>query len=247
MTTDEGSAHRVALITGANRGIGFEVCRQLAGRGMTVVLGARDPAKAGEAARVLAEGGLNVRPLALDVTDDDGVSRAAHWIESEFGQLDILVNNAAAYVDWSETASAADLNAARDVFETNLFGTWRNCKATLPLLRRSANGRIVNVSSGTGSHGESQFGLATNGGAAASYGISKAALNALTTKLAAELGDTGILVNAVCPGLTAIYPGAEAMGARPVAEGAASIVWAATLPDGSPSGGFFRDGKPLPW
>lgn len=117
----------------------------------------------------------------------------------------------------------------------------------MPLLRRSSHGRIVNVSSGAGSHGDTQFGLTTNRGAVASYGISKAALNALTTKLAAELDGTGILVNAVCPGLTATAPGMEAMGARPIPEGAASVVWAATLPDDGPTGGFFRDGNPLPW
>jgi NAD(P)-dependent dehydrogenase (short-subunit alcohol dehydrogenase family) len=117
----------------------------------------------------------------------------------------------------------------------------------LPLIRESAHGRIVNVSSGAGSHGDALFGLTTGDGAVASYGISKAALNALTTTLAAELDGSGILVNAVCPGLTATAPGMEAMGARPVSEGAASVVWAATLPDDGPNGGFFRDGQPLPW
>lgn len=117
----------------------------------------------------------------------------------------------------------------------------------LPLLANSAQGRIVNVSSGAGSHGDLQFGLTTGGGSVASYGISKAALNALTTKFATELVGTGILVNAVCPGLTATAPGMEAMGARPVAEGAASVIWAALLPNDGPSGGFFRDGQPLPW
>jgi NAD(P)-dependent dehydrogenase (short-subunit alcohol dehydrogenase family) len=112
---------------------------------------------------------------------------------------------------------------------------------------QSPHGRIVIVSSGAGSHGEPQFGLSANGGAAATYGISKAALNALTSKLAAELEGSGVLVNAVDPGLTATYPGAEAMGARPVPDGAASVVWAATLPDDGPAGGFFRDGEPLPW
>ena len=117
----------------------------------------------------------------------------------------------------------------------------------LPLIRRSGHGRIVNVSSGAGSHGDPQFGLTTNRGSAASYGISKAAINALTAKLAAELEGTGVLVNAVCPGLTATAPGMEAMGARPISEGAASVVWGAVIPDGGPTGGFFRDGEPLPW
>ena len=140
----------------------------------------------------------------------------------------------------------ADLPATHQVLEVNLFGAWRLTNALLPLLRRSDHPRIVNVSSGAGSHRDDQFGLAKRGGTAASYGISKAALNALTSTLAAELADTPILVNAVCPGLTATWPGAEAMGARPVAEGAASVLWAATLPDDGPTGELRRDGRPRP-
>jgi len=238
---------RVALVTGAARGIGFEVCRLLARHGMIVLLGARDAEKARVAAADLAGDGLDVRPTTVDVSRDESVRRLAAALEAEFGRLDVLVNNAAAYVDWSETATGADLQAAHEVLETNLFGAWRACQALLPLIRKSAHGRIVNVSSGAGSHGDQQFGLTTNRGSAASYGVSKAALNALTAKLAAELEGSGILVNAVCPGLTATAPGMEAMGARPVPEGAASVAWAATLPDDGPTGGFFRDGKLLPW
>ncbi len=146
-----------------------------------------------------------------------------------------------------KSVSNADLEPVQTLMATNLYGAWRTIQAFLPLIRQSRHGRIVNVSSGAGSHGDMQFGLATGNGAVASYGISKAAVNALTSKLAAELAGTGILVNAVCPGLTATAPGMEAMGARPVAEGAASVAWAALLPDGGPTGGFFRDGKPLPW
>jgi NAD(P)-dependent dehydrogenase (short-subunit alcohol dehydrogenase family) len=238
---------RIALVSGANRGIGLEIARQLVQQGMTVILGARTLDRAQEAADQLAAENLRAHPLALDVADDASVRRAAAEVEAAFGRLDILVNNAAAYVDWRETASGADLDSVRTVLETNLFGAWRTAQAFLPLLRRSAHGRIVNVSSGAGSHGEMQFGLTINHGASASYGISKAALNGLTAKLAAELDGTGILVNAVCPGLTATAPGMEAMGARPIPEGAASIVWGALIPDDGPNGGFFRDGKPLPW
>ena len=131
--------------------------------------------------------------------------------------------------------------------DTNLYGTWRVTQAALPLLRASAHPRVVVVGSGAGSHSEATFGLTARGGAAASYGISKAALGALVATLAAELAGSGVLVNTVCPGLTATYPGAEAMGARPVADGAAGVVWAATLPDDGPTGGFFRDGQPLGW
>ena len=238
---------KVALVTGAGRGIGLEVCRQLAQRGMTVILTARDLEKAKAAAEQLVGEGLDVIPKVLDVSNDKSVHGLVAELEQEFGTVDVLVNNAAAYADWSEMASSADLELAQGVLETNLFGAWRVCQAFLPLIGRSSHGRIVNVSSGSGSHGEPRFGLTTNRGSAASYSISKAALNALTAKLGAELEGTGVLVNAVDPGLTATAPGMDEFGARPVAEGAASVVWGATLPDGGPTGGFFRDGEPLPW
>ncbi len=247
MSTQEQTSSRIVLVTGASHGIGLEVCRQLAQQGMTVLLTARTLTKAETAAQPLGSERLDVRPYALDTTQDESIHHLVTAVEQEFGRLDVLVNNAAAYVDWSEKATTADLNASHAVFETNLFGTWRVTQALLPLLRKSEHGRIVNVSSGAGSHGDTQFGLPTNHGAVASYGISKAAINALTTKFAAELEGTGILVNAVCPGLTATAPGMEAMGAGPVEKGASSVVWAATLPDDGPSGGFFRYGKPLPW
>jgi NAD(P)-dependent dehydrogenase (short-subunit alcohol dehydrogenase family) len=238
----------VVLVTGSSRGIGEEVARQLAAAGATVLVSARDTASARETAERLAGAG-DVRALdvGLDVAADASVRAAAETLASDPGRLDVLVNNAAAYVDWEETASSADLAASARVLETNLLGTWRTIQALLPLLRRSSHPRIVNVTSGAGSHGDDEFGLTRRGGTAASYGISKAAENALTSTLAAELADTPILVNSVCPGLTATWPGAEEMGARPIADGAASVVWAATLPDDGPSGGFFRDGKPLRW
>ena len=191
----------VALVTGGARGIGFEVVRQLAQQGMTVILGARDLDKASVAAGELSGDGLDVRAGSIDVADTDSVRELADWVAGEFGQLDVLVNNAAAFADWSETASGADLENSRAVLDTNLFGTWRVCQAFLPLIRQSEHGRIVNVASGGGSHEDPQFGLATPGGTAASYGISKAAVNTLTSKLAAELEGTGILVNSVDPGL----------------------------------------------
>ncbi len=244
--TGSGDVRPVALVTGANRGIGLEVARQLARRGMTVVIGAREAAKGEAAVEELTSEGLEARVVVLDVADGASVGRLAAEIESGFGRLDVLVNNAAAFADWSETASGADLENARAVFDINLFGAWRVTQALLPLLGRSGRARIVNVSSGAGSHGEPNFGLAS-GPSAASYAVSKAALTALTSKLAVELEGSGILVNAVDPGLTATAPGMEEMGARPIPEGASSVVWAATLPEDGPTGGFFRDGEPLPW
>ena len=142
-------------------------------------------------------------------------------------------------------ASTADLDAARTVMEVNLFGAWRMTNALLPLLRRSEHPRVVHISSGAGSHDDEQFGLHKRHGAAAAYGISKAALSALTSTQAAEFVDTPIIVNAECPGLTATYPGAEAMGARPVVDGAASVLWAATCPTMDRAAGSF--GTPANW
>jgi len=223
----------VALVTGANRGIGLEVARQLAQGGMQVIVTARDEARAAIAAEALGAESLRVTAMAVDVASADSVRRLAERLESEVGRLDVLVNNAAAPGAWLETASTADLNAARELFDTNVFGAWRMAQALLPLLRGSPHPRIVNVS--------------CSDARGAGYGASKVALNALTVKLAAELAGTGILVNAVCPGLTATAPGMEEVGARPVEDGARSVVWAATLHDDGPSGGFFRDGSPLPW
>jgi NAD(P)-dependent dehydrogenase (short-subunit alcohol dehydrogenase family) len=243
----------VALVTGAAHGLGREVARRLA-EDHFVLISAREPDAAADAAdelRVGAPGGaapgVRALPVGLDIGDPASVTAAVGSLSADVGRLDVLVNNAAAYVDWAETATGADLDAARAVMEVNLFGAWRLVQAALPLLRRSPHPRIVNVSSGAGSHGDPAFGLTARGGAAATYGISKAALNALTSTLAAELAGTSVLVNAVCPGLTATYPGAEAMGARPVEESAEGVVWAARLPDDGPRGGFFRDARPLPW
>jgi NAD(P)-dependent dehydrogenase (short-subunit alcohol dehydrogenase family) len=228
-----------ALITGANRGIGFEVCRQLAERNFIVLLTSRDTAKASIAAKKLANMGT-VEPLALDVANAHSIEKAAAEVASRYGSLDVLVNNAGINYDTWETVENADINGTvMETITTNLLGSWRVCQAFLPLLRKSRWGRIVNVSSESGS-------LAEMGAGPPAYQVTKAALNALTRTLAGELRDARILVNAVCPGWVATDMGG-AGAPRAVNEGAASIVWAATLPDNGPTGGFFRDGEPLPW
>ncbi|MBW4465971.1 MAG: SDR family oxidoreductase [Pegethrix bostrychoides GSE-TBD4-15B] len=227
----------IALVTGANRGIGLEVVRQLAQQGMTVVLGSRDLTKGQAAAELLSGEGLTVLPQALDVTDAQSIQQVADWVEQEFGYLNVLVNNAGILYDTWQTASTADLTVVQEVFDTNTLGAWRMAQAFLPLIQRAEWGRIVNVSSEAGS-------LFSMSGMPA-YSTSKAALNALTRLLAAELSGTNILVNSVCPGWVATDMGGA--GGRPVEDGAASVIWAATLPATGATGGFFRDGKPLPW
>jgi NAD(P)-dependent dehydrogenase (short-subunit alcohol dehydrogenase family) len=223
----------ISLVTGANRGIGREVCRQLAELGHTVILTARDPGAAAEAAQA-----VRAEPIRLDVTDRASVADAAHWTKQRYGKLDVLVNNAAITYDTWQRAVTADLAVAREAAETNLYGPWLMVQEFLPLLRNSDHPRIVNVSSEAAS-------LASMGGGTPAYTASKVALNALTRMLADELRRDRILVNAVCPGWVATDMGGP--GGRPVADGAAGVVWAATLPDSGPTGGFFRDGRPLPW
>lgn len=221
---------RIALVTGANRGIGLAVCRQLAARGYRVWLGSRDFGKGEAAARAI---GGDVRAVALDVADPEAPARAV----AQVGPIDVLVNNAGVHYDHGQRALAVDWRIVDEAFATNVFGAWRCAIAFAPGMKARGWGRIVNVSSEAGS-------LAGMGGATPAYSTSKAALNALTRVLADQLDGTGVLVNAVCPGWTATDMGG---GGRPVDEGAASVVWAATLPDDGPTGGFFRDGQPLPW
>ena len=223
----------ITLVTGGNRGIGREVCRQLAGRGHNVVLTARSAEAAATAARA-----AGAEPLPLDVTDPGSIAAAARQVGERHGRLDVLVNNAAIDYDTWQRAIDADLAVVREAAETNLYGPWLMVQQFLPLLRASEHPRIVIVSSEAAS-------LASMGGGTPAYTASKVALNALTRMLAAELRRDHVLVNAVCPGWVATDMGGP--GGRLVEAGAASVVWAATLPDSGPTGGFFRDGRPLPW
>jgi NAD(P)-dependent dehydrogenase (short-subunit alcohol dehydrogenase family) len=226
----------LALVTGANRGIGLEVCRQLAGHGYTVILGARDLSKGQAAARQL--GLESVTPRQLDVTDPASIQALHDWVATEYGKLDVLINNAAIHYDTWERVLNVDFTIVREALETNSLGAWQMAQTFVPLLRKSQHGRIVNVSSEAGS-------LMSMSSGTPAYNFSKAALNALTKMLAVELRGTSILVNSVCPGWVATDMGGR--GGRSVEAGAASVLWAVLLPDSGPSGGFFRDGKPLAW
>jgi NAD(P)-dependent dehydrogenase (short-subunit alcohol dehydrogenase family) len=238
----------VALVTGAGRptGLGVEVAAQLARQGYKIILTDVDAKAAAARASELSQQGLDITGRALDITSEAEVNSLVADIEREWGQLDVLVNNAALMGPLDERATSGDLHSAQQVLQVNLFGSWRLTRALLPLLRKSAHARVVNVSSGAGSHGDANFGLSTQV-TGASYAVSKAALNALTVKIANEERPQRVLINAVCPGFTATLPGMQEAGARPVAEGAASVVWAALLADDGPTAGYFRDGKAIPW
>jgi NAD(P)-dependent dehydrogenase (short-subunit alcohol dehydrogenase family) len=235
MTSNQRSATggRVALVTGANRGIGREVVRQLLDHGFHTILTARDEERGRAAATE-----LGAEFLQLDVSDEGSIDRCFRTVEETNRRLDVLINNAAIHYDTWQRGIDADLGVAHEAFETNLFGAWRTCQRSVPLMARNAWGRIVNVSSQAGS-------LTSMGGGTPAYSVSKAGLNALTRVLAGELTGTGILVNSVCPGWVATDMGGP--GGRPVGVGAASVMWAVLLDDDGPTGGFFRDGRPLPW
>ena len=236
----------VAVITGVSRGegLGFETARQLGAKGMRVVITARDGAKAQAHAEELATEGGAIIGLPLDVTSDSSVEALAQALKSRFGRVDILINNASGrYDDITPTLETpfADVQALLDV---TLFGAWRMIRTLRPLLLASAHPRIVNVTSESTAFGG---GLAKGGSTLGGYAIAKVALNALTVKMASAFAGTPVLVNAASPGWIATYPGTAEMGARPVSQGAASILFAATLPDGGPSGKLLKDGKELAW
>jgi len=229
----------VALVSGSARGIGREIARQLAeDHGYHVVVTARDLADAEQAAAAL-KGGGGITAAQLDVTDAGSVERLAGRLAEDPGRLDVLVNNAGVIGDTKASAGDASLDEVKQTLETNLFGAWRLTQAVLPLLRESGRARIVSLSSGMGQ-------LDEMGAGAPAYRVSKVSLNALTRILANEESSSGILVNSLCPGWVRTDMGGSG-ATRSVDQGADTAVWLATLADDGPTGGFFRDRRPIPW
>ncbi len=228
---------RVALVTGGNRGIGLEVARELAARGMTVLLGCRDVEKGREAARRL---GPRAHAVALDVTDGASVAALVEAVEREHARLDVLVNNAGVYLDEGVRGLDVDMDTVHVTLETNTVGPLRLIQAFAPMMKRQGYGRIVNVTSGYGAL------RAMDSGGVLSYKLSKLALNGMTRVLAAELRGTGVLINVVDPGWVRTDMGGPG-APRSIEQGADTLVWLATLPDDGPSGGFFHDRAPVAW
>lgn len=237
----------IALVTGANKGIGKEISRQLAAKGVFVLLGIRDAARGQQAETDLRAQGLTVQLLPLDVTDQQSVDQAASCVENQYGRLDILVNNAGIALDWGRP-SELEIEALQKTYDTNVFGVFRVTRAMLPFLRKSKAGRIVNVSSALGSvtltadpngpfQGRSML---------LAYCSSKSALNMMTLQFANELKGSGIKVNAVTPGYVATDMN-QHQGTRTVEQGAATPVRLALLADDGPTGGFFSDEGVVPW
>jgi NAD(P)-dependent dehydrogenase (short-subunit alcohol dehydrogenase family) len=232
------SQRPVAVVTGASRGIGLEVCRQLAALGYAVVLGSRDLRRAELAAKELDPEGERVIPAHIEVDNSVNVGQLADWMREPNARVDAIVNTASPAPDLWGIGGTTDLSPVAEALDVNLFGAWRVIQALLPLLRSSPRPRIVNVSSESGA-------IALMSGGRPAFSVSKAALNALTRTLAGELYRDGVLVNAVCPGQLTT-DGARGSG-RSAAQGAASVVWAVTLPNGGPTGTFTRDGRELPF
>jgi NAD(P)-dependent dehydrogenase (short-subunit alcohol dehydrogenase family) len=242
------SSKKIALITGANKGIGLETARQLGEQGITVLLGARDEAKANQAAEELRKAGLDAHGIVIDVDDVDSIQKAAAQIGRDYGRLDILVNNAGVMIDdQKKKPSEQSLDVWRKTFETNLFGLIATTQALLPLLRKSAGGRIVNLSSILGSiHFHATPGSPVYDNKLPAYNVSKSAVNAYTVQLAYELKDTTIKVNAAHPGWVKTDMGGEG-ATMDIPDGAKTSVALATIGVDGPNGAYMHMGETLPW
>jgi NAD(P)-dependent dehydrogenase (short-subunit alcohol dehydrogenase family) len=231
--------HRVAVVTGANRGLGLETARQLLSRGYRVALAGRDFDAVERARRGLDRVAGETLSVALDVTDADSIASAHRSIQSRWSRVDVLVNNAAILLGENDEVLSISHEAYQQTFETNLFGAIETCRVFVPPMAARRWGRVVNVSSGAGQ-------LAGMSTYAPAYSMSKAALNALTCILAATYRTAGVLVNAVDPGWVRTDMGGPS-APRSLEQGADTIVWLATLPDDGPSGGFFNDRRRIEW
>jgi NAD(P)-dependent dehydrogenase (short-subunit alcohol dehydrogenase family) len=229
---------KIALVTGGNRGLGFETCRQLLARDLRVILTCRRETEGTRAAERLRTAG-DVSFHLLDTTDPASIAGVYRHVAEQFGRLDVLVNNAGILIDRDAGILTADLDVIRKTVETNVYGPILLCEAFVPLMRKNGYGRIVNVSSGMGQ-------LEDMGGGYPAYRLSKVSLNAVTRMLAQETKGMGILVNSVCPGWVKTDMGGDGATRTPE-QGAETIVWAATLSDNGPTGSFFRDKKAIPW
>ena len=231
---------RVALVTGGNRGIGYEICRQLAAQGLGVVLAARDAGKGRAAAKALQQAGLEVEFHRLDVTSCRSIRACVAAVAERRKRIDVLINNAGIMIDPRGSHFLdSKLDTYRDTLETNLFGPLQLAQAVIPLMKANRYGRIVNLSSGLGQ-------LSEMGAGTPAYRISKASINALTRILAAEFRESNVLVNSMCPGWVRTGMGGES-APRTAEEAADTAIWLATLPDDGPTGGFFRDRAPIAW
>jgi NAD(P)-dependent dehydrogenase (short-subunit alcohol dehydrogenase family) len=242
----DGGRTTVVLVTGANKGIGYEIAAGLGALGWSVGVGARDEARRDAAVRKLRADGVAAFGVPLDVTDDESVAAAAHLIEEQAGRLDVLVNNAGVTGAAPQTPTEVALDTVRTAVETNVIGVIRVTNAMLPLLRRSASPRIVNMSSTVGSLTRQTTPGAETGPISVAYAASKTFLNAVTVQYAKELRDTGILINAGCPGYCATDLNGF-RGVRTPQQGAAIAIRLASLPDGGPTGAFYDDEGVVPW
>jgi NAD(P)-dependent dehydrogenase (short-subunit alcohol dehydrogenase family) len=238
---------RVALVTGANRGIGFEIAGKLAEKDITVIIGSRDETKGIEARDKLVTRNLDVHFILLDVTDKMNIQNAVEKIKDNFGRLDILVNNAGIIIDSHTQILELSLNLLKKTFETNAFAPLLLSQAFVPLMKKNGYGRIVNMSSTLGSLSDIINPESSNKDIQApAYRLSKTLLNGMTVLLAGELQESNILVNSVCPGWVRTQMGGEEAPLTPK-QAAITPVWLATLPDDGPTGGFFRENHPIPW
>lgn len=229
---------KIVIVTGANKGIGLEIVKELAEKGSTVILTSRDGAKGKKSCEELKKQGIEVLFHQLDVTDGKSIDKITQFLKEKFEKIDVLINNAGIFIDGDKNASNVSMETFRETMETNFYGPLRVSRALIPLLQESEDGRIINMSSGLGA-------LQGAGPGYPSYSISKTALNGLTVKMAAELGEKGIKVNSMCPGWVRTDMGGQ-NASKSVEEGADTAVWLATATE-IPTGKFFRERKEIEW